>query len=133
MLKGFGIESLNVDTAFLYGKIDHKIYVKLPLNATLLGGSKGPFCGLFKKSLYGLKQAPRIWARTLYLTLKEFGFKRMVYEHSIFYGDDLIIAIYVDDLLIIGRTLEAIAEFKRKFRERYRIKDIGPIKDYLGI
>ena len=57
----------------------------------------------------------------------------MVCEHSIFYGDDLLIAIYVDDLLIIGRTPEAIAEFKRKFGEHYKIKDMGLAEDYLGI
>ena len=57
----------------------------------------------------------------------------MACEHLIFYNDDLIIAVYVDDLMIIGRNPQATAEFKRKFAEHYKIKDMGLAEDYLGI
>ena len=60
VLKGFSIESLNVNTAFLYDKIDHEIYVELPLNAILSEELKGPFCSILKKSLYDIKKAPQI-------------------------------------------------------------------------
>ena len=57
----------------------------------------------------------------------------MICEYSIFYRDDLIITIYVNDLLIIDRTPKVIIKFKYKFGERYRIKNMGPVEDYLGI
>lgn len=130
VLMGFNVESLDVDTAFLYGKIDHELYIELPPNAE---NPNNLFCGRLNKSLYGLKQAPRIWARTLYATLHKLGFERLKCEHSIFYKKDLIIAVYVDDLLIIGRNSEAITQFKQEFAKHYDIKDMGPAEDYLGI
>jgi hypothetical protein len=57
---GLSIETVDIDLAFLYGKIDYDIYTELPtamFDAYLV-------CKLLK-SLYGLKQAPRIWYETL--------------------------------------------------------------------
>ena len=35
--------------------------------------------------------------------------------------------------MIIGRSSKVIAQFKKGFIEHYNIKDMGLIKDYLGI
>ena len=44
----------------------------------------------------------------------------------------LIIAVYVDDVLIAGRK-ENIKEFKDQFQKTYKITDLGNLKRYLGI
>ena len=117
---------------------------------------KGPFndvsddkdivCHLLK-SLYGLKQAPKIWFDTLRTALEEMGLRRLDTEHSVyvllsregkkpksvFIGPDLVIAVYVDDIMMIGRTNHVIQEFKRLLNKKFDIKDIGEATDYLGI
>ena len=50
------IEQMDVKTAFLYGNIDHEIYVEQPHHMT---DGTSRVCKL-RKVLYGLKQAPRI-------------------------------------------------------------------------
>jgi hypothetical protein len=110
------------------------------------------------KSIYGLKQSPRIWAQTLYKILRELGLTQLQSEHSVFIdaerrryqkradktdekflgyyaGPELIVAVYVDDLLIIGKTREVIKEFKLRLGKRVSMKGPGDdeARDYLSI
>jgi hypothetical protein len=116
------------------------------------------------KSIYGLKQAPRIWAQTLYKILRELGLIQLQSEHSVFTdklqaldekrkrlqrqmgkteedflgyfaGPELIVAVYVDDLLIIGKTREVVQQFKQSLAKRVSMKESGDddARDYLGI
>jgi hypothetical protein len=65
---GLSIEAVDIDLAFLYGKIDYDIYTELFIimfDAHLV-------CK-FLKSLYGLKQIPRIWYETLNKALNIMG------------------------------------------------------------
>jgi hypothetical protein len=45
----------------------------------------------------------------------------------------LIISLYVDDLLILGRSLGAVSAFKEQFGKMYKINDIGEIRTFLGL
>lgn len=99
------------------------------------------------KSLYGLKQAPKIWFDTLRKALEEMGLRRLDTEHSVyvllqrqdkkpqgvFIGPDLVIAVYVDDIMMIGRQRLIIQEFKSQLSQKFHIKDLGEATDYLGI
>lgn len=137
-LLDWDISNIDIDSAFLYGEIDTEVYIELPQ-----GFSKTHNCGKLLKSIYGLKQAPRIWAQTLYKILRELGLTQLQSEHSVFTdkklqaadrerkrhqklrgkaeedflgyyaGPELIIAVYVDDLLIIGKTCETVKNFKQ--------------------
>ena len=65
-----------------------------------------------QKSLYGLKQAPRAWyAKMDYFMLSQ-NYERCKFDPNIYLqkyeGNMLIIVMYVDDILIIGRTLASI-------------------------
>lgn len=69
------------------------------------------------KALYGLRQAPRAWYARLNRCLKELGFSKCPYEHAVYTkrkgNEFLIIAIYVDDLLVTGSSIENIVKFKK--------------------
>src|SRR6266498_4971019 len=52
---------------------------------------------------------------------------------DIYMVSDLIIAVYIDDILIIGRNKIVIQNFKDSFRKKFNIKDIRKIQDYLKI
>lgn len=69
----------------------------------------GKVCKL-KKSLYGLKQAPRRWYEKFDLFLKKFGLKPTDYDSCVYTTTDgnLHLALYVDDGLVIGRSMITI-------------------------
>ena len=50
---------MDVKSAFLYGELDEKVYMKQP-DGFVLEGQEQKGCK-FVKSLYGLKQAPNQW------------------------------------------------------------------------
>lgn len=64
--KGWFLEQLDINNAFLHGSLDEEIYMDLPqgINSNV----PNAVCKL-KKSLYGLKQASRQWNSTLTTSL----------------------------------------------------------------
>lgn len=123
------IEQMDVKTAFLYGEIDHEIYVEQPHHIT---DGTSRVCKL-RKALYGLKQAPRIWYQTLTNFLRNLGFEPINADLSIFVRSGMYIAVYVDDLLIIGPSIAEIKRIKRSLRNRFHMTDLGPCSYYLGM
>ena len=65
----------------------------------------------------------------------EKGFVRLHSDYSVFlhFKIMMIVAIYVDDLLIAGLMLDDIIDFKESISERFRIKDLGSIFFYLNV
>ena len=65
------------------------------------------------------------------------GFSRFeadkcVYKHGV--GITLLfVAIDVDHLIISGATLEIMEEFKPQLSQKFKMKDLGPIKHCLGM
>ena len=54
-------------------------------------------------------------------------------DESLYIGDDLIVAVYVDDLLILSSNLDTIKEVKAYLITRYKIKNIDKVIRFLEI
>jgi hypothetical protein len=120
---------MDVKTAFLYGDIGNEIYVEQPHNMT----DGTPRVCKLRKALYGLKQAPRIWYQTLTNFLRGLGFEPINADLGIFVRSYMYIAVYVDDLLIVGPSIAEIKRIKRGLRNRFQMTDLGPCSYYLGM
>ena len=46
---------------------------------------------------------------------------------------EIILILYVDDLLLMGNDLSMINKIKKKLGEAYHMKDLGAAQSYLGI
>ena len=46
---------------------------------------------------------------------------------------DMILILYVDDLLLLGEDLSKIEDIKHQLGKLYQMKDLGPASSYLGI
>lgn len=45
----------------------------------------------------------------------------------------LSVLVYVDDLILAGNNSEACSSFKKYLNECFKLKDLGPLKYFLGI
>ncbi|KAE8989005.1 hypothetical protein PF011_g18957 [Phytophthora fragariae] len=139
---GMEIEQCDVDTAFLYGKLEEEIYMELPeglrelLDLAEAEGEDDVVCVLLQ-SLYGLKQASRVWNETIDKHLKSMGFEPADADPCVYTRgegeDECIVCLYVDDMLIASRQKAVIASVKAGIAEKYRIKDMGRARFILGI
>ncbi|KAJ9561136.1 LOW QUALITY PROTEIN: hypothetical protein OSB04_006296 [Centaurea solstitialis] len=106
-------------------------------NATrLFQQRRNQVCRL-RKSLYGLKQAYRTWYQKFTVSLLEIGYAQSNADHSLFTYQDggkfVAILIYVDDVVITGDHVEMIQRTKDHLNTNFSIKDLGPLKYFLGI
>nr|GEV68538.1 ribonuclease H-like domain-containing protein [Tanacetum cinerariifolium] len=128
------IYQMDINNAFLYGDLIEEVYMLPPPG--FFDPSNKRVCKL-KKSLYGLKQAPRKWNQKLCETLKENGFEQSKNDHSFFFKNNekisLFLLVYVDDIIVTGTSKVEIAKFKHFLSNRFRIKDLGELKYFLGI
>ena len=85
------------------------------------------------KALYGLKQAPRSQNKTFVSFLTNSKFRQLQTDNCIFYNETLIIAIYVDDTIIIGKNEDEIKYFKSHISNKFKTKDLGRLHLILGL
>uniref|UniRef100_A0A8D8ZJ24 Copia protein n=1 Tax=Cacopsylla melanoneura TaxID=428564 RepID=A0A8D8ZJ24_9HEMI len=127
--KGMEIHQMDVVCAFLNGNIDEIVYMEKPngfqsdTNTVLR----------LKKSLYGLKKSPKYWNVKLNDFLIEQGFKRSENDLCLYVKGSTYILIYVDDILLISKCENEINGLKDKFKNTFKMKDLGIVSKYLGM
>ena len=132
---GWNVHQLDIKTAFLNGDLHEEVYVTQP-RGFVQKGQENRVCRLHK-ALYGLKQAPRAWFEKIHAYLTAQGFQNSPRESTLYVkcvGDViLIIALYVDDMLLTGPNETHIAEFKANLNASFEMSDLGLLHHYLGI
>lgn len=103
------IEQMDVETAFLNGKIISEVYVNQPK-----GFAKRKYNKVYKllKSLYGLRESPRLWYKCFNNFINELGFKRSNYDYCLYVksnnNEPIYILLFVDDMLICCKNQREI-------------------------
>src|SRR5205814_3682674 len=130
--RGVVMWHVDFNNAFQNGGADYRIYIRQPPGFT---NRQFPhYSLLLLKSLYGLKQASRIWFIVLCQLILDLGFAECQTDQCTFYSNDkrILIAIYVDDLLMLGRP-EDNKGCVNELSSRFKLKNHGPIKSFLGL
>jgi len=103
------------------------VYLKLPKG---LDDGTGRVYRL-RQALYGLKQSPRAWEQELGKFLISHGFTRCASDQALYIrvrsGEILVVPVYVDDLLSMGKPPSALAKFKEELKTAFEIQDLGPV------
>lgn len=86
------------------------------------------------KALYGLKQSDPLWSDTFADGMKDLGFFESRYDHALYLDyKGIYVAVYVDDLQILGPDLNRIQKLKADLASRFKMTDLGPTAHYLGM
>lgn len=124
---------LDVDTAFLNGDLKEELYMRLPQG---IGANSGKLVRLLR-SIYGLKQASRVWNQLLDAELEKLGFRRIHADYCIYIlrkGKKVcFLAVYVDDMGILCNDLTFMEKQKKLIGQRFKIKDLGPVRQLLAL
>ncbi len=134
-------DHIDLETAFLNSPLpeEEQVFMQQPVgfekklaDGTLL------VCRL-QRTLYGLKQSPQYCYQTLKAALIKMGLTRLESDHCVFIGlakgplKGVIVLVYVDDLLITCRNSSTISLVKNGLQTSFNIKDMGPVKFFLGV
>ena len=121
------IKQFDVSAAFLNSELTSEIYVKPP------DGIEAKFWKL-NKALYGLKEAPRAWYQTLHdYLVNDLQMKCSLVDQCIFYNEKLMIAVYVDDIIIAAESTAVADHFINIIDKKFEIHDYGDCSTYLGL
>ncbi|MFX3647991.1 MAG: reverse transcriptase domain-containing protein [Paenibacillus sp.] len=135
---GYLIHQMDVKTAFLHGSIKEEIYMHPPPGFTtaelpcMNGKKPGRFLKLHK-SLYGLKQAPLVWNTTISAFLRTLGFTQSQEDPGLYLRPDIILALYMDDMLLFSSSLDSINSVKEALSKEYQMSDLGEARRFLGM
>jgi len=128
------VHQMDFVTAFLNADVDTELYMEQPKGYE---DESSKVCKLLK-GLYGLKQAPRGWNQKFNEIMEKNKFRKNLADDSVYMKksndkDFLVVAVYVDDLIIISNNLKAVKGFKKDINKEYNIKDLGELSLILGM
>jgi hypothetical protein len=88
--------------AFLQALIEMDIYMELPQGIQIAHRNSKDHVLKLEKSIYGQKQAGCVWNSFLVDKLLSIGFTTSLIDDCVFYRDDVIFMVYVDDGIFLG-------------------------------
>ncbi|GAU22715.1 hypothetical protein TSUD_138390 [Trifolium subterraneum] len=124
----------DVNNAFLHGDLAEDVYMTIPDGIS--PSKPGQVCKLLK-SLYGLKQASRMWYEKLTSLLLDEGYTQSTTDYSLFTlqtsSSFTALLVYVDDIILAGTDLSEFARIKAILDSKFKIKDLGDLRYFLGL
>ena len=131
------VEQMDVKTAFLHPVLEEEVFMAIREGYSEYSGMpcpQGPYPVLrLLKALYGLKQAPHAWYEDVNGFFLNAGMTRSSEDHSLYFSNDIIILLYVDDLLLFAKDMRSIEKMKTQLSTAYHMTDLGPIRKFLGL
>jgi hypothetical protein len=115
---------VDIDTAFLHGNLDREIYMDVPMGLSIGPNKKI----LLRKTIYGLVQSARKFYDKLIDVLKVIGFEGSKSDPCLWTMRDsvlnhmLIIGIYFNDCLIIGKESSILNSFEELKKHKFNLK-----------
>jgi len=132
------LEGMDVKTAFLHSHLEEKVFIDIPeglhteiANTTSAGRT---VCEL-RKSIYGLTQSPRTWYGRINQFIIDHGFERSEHDHNVYIHQvfNLILLLYVDDLVLTSPSLTDITWIQDLLHNEFEMTDLGLLTTFLGM
>ena len=122
----YNLETHHVDIITIFLKINLKKRILIKQSSSFVKNLDA-ICELLR-ALYDLKQSSHEWYECLKDFLLFINFERLFMNHFVFvHFNDIIITIYVDDLLIIEFNIHDITTLKKQIAKRFQIKNFNDV------
>eukprot|EP00804_Cyclotella_cryptica_P015380 CCRYP_008019-RA/>CCRYP_008019-RA protein AED:0.18 eAED:0.18 QI:0/-1/0/1/-1/1/1/0/285 len=110
------------------------MYMELPPAIKTRNGDSKDYILKLLANLYGQKQAGQVWNQYMVYKLRKIGFQQSFIDKCVFYRDNIIFIVYVDDGLFFGSDDDTLSLIIKKLRDSsLNIEDQGHPADYVGV
>lgn len=69
--------------------------------------------------------------------MRNLEFKKCLHEQAVYtrkiQGNKLVVAVYIDDLLVTGSSTKEIEQFKLQMNKEFEMSNLGYLSFYLGL
>jgi hypothetical protein len=110
------------------------IYMELPQEIQTKHGNSKDQVLMLKKIIYCQKQAGHMWNTFLVKKLMAIGFTTSLIDDCVFFCDDIIFIVYVDDGIFLCSDNSQLQEVIKEIQDLgLDIEDQGHPADYVGV
>jgi histone deacetylase 1/2 len=131
IMNGWYTRQLDFVLAYPQAPVECDLYMAIPYGYKIQDPKR--YALQLKKNLYGQKQAGRVWNKYLTKLMLDAGFIQSEVDECMFYFNDCIVLIYVDDTLICGPQQTQVDHVVAVLATLFDVEDQGDINDYLGV
>src|SRR6266581_8978462 len=123
-------DSFDFNSAFLNSVLSNDKVIFLEQPPKFFMDNLKKFMFRLHKALYGLKQGAKNRYDCLKEALEQLGFVQTEMDHGVFVkkwadGCIVVVAVHVDDCLVIGSLQELVNGFKQRINNKYQMTDLG--------
>jgi hypothetical protein len=134
IFSSWAMRQIDFVQAYAQAPIECDMYMELPPGIETQHGNSKDYVLKLLANLYGQKQAGRVWNQFMVDKLREIGFQQSLIDECVFYRDDIIFIVYVDDGLFFGSDDDTLSLIIKKLRDSgLNIEDQGHPADYVGV
>ena len=135
--KGWYSKQMDFVLAYPHAPAEVPLYMRFPKGYEFKDGISGDTHVLkLTKNIYGQKQAGRVWNKYLDEGLGEIGFKPSKMDPCLYFRCCIALLVYIDDCIMFSpdmAELDEVVEEMRTSSKKFRVEDLGDVKDFLGI
>ncbi len=114
--------------------IEMDIYMELPQGIMTVQGNSKDHVLKLEKNIHRQKQACRVWNSFLVNKLMSIGFTPSLIDDCVFFWDDVIFIVYVDDGIFLGNDDSKLTDAIQDIQSSgLNIEDQGQPADYVGV
>jgi Reverse transcriptase (RNA-dependent DNA polymerase) len=127
--------TLQIDFVLAYPQADVEcdLYMKIPKGFIIQGVSGKTHALKLIKNLYGQKQAGQVWNQHLHKTLLELGWEQSKADDCLYYLNDVLFVVYVDDGILVSPNKMHIQDALQRLKSKFQISEEGNLNDYVGV
>jgi hypothetical protein len=134
ILLSLAAKQIDFIMAYPQAPIEIDMFMELPFGIQLKHGNSKDYVLKLLRNLYGQKQAGRVWNGFLVEKLRSIGFTQSLIDECVFYRDDVIFIVYVDDGIFVGPDLGKLDGIVTELRNiGLDVEDQGHLADYIGV
>ena len=141
IIKGWESKQIDMILAYPQADLTSDVYMRIPFGLKVSeNGDRKEYLLKLMKNIYGLKDAGRTWSEHLRKNLIGRGFVQSRVDPCLFFKGDLILVVYVDDIICFSPNSADLAWVEKSFAhsktgkyESFEFTVEKTVEAYLGI